>query len=107
MSGPRTFLDRLAGSLAATGIVRSPSLRRADRLARLLHTLVSERGESSGAVLARRAVALYRGLDETGRLHFFLTLAREFSPDRDAVLAAAKAYHVEPSPNPTWPHCRR
>lgn len=99
MTGTRTFLERLAGSLAATGIVRSPSLRRADRLARLLRTLVSERGESSGAVLARRAVALYRGLDEAGRLQFFVALARDFSPDRDAVLAAAKAYHVDPSPN--------
>ena len=74
-------------------------MRRADRLARLLRTLVSERGESSGAALARRAVALYRGLDEAGRLQFFGTLARDFSPDRDAVLAAAKAYHVDPSPN--------
>ena len=48
MTGTRTFLERLAGSLAAAGIVRSPSLRRADRLARLLRSLVSERGESSG-----------------------------------------------------------
>ena len=98
MTGTRSLLDRLVGTIAAAGIVRSPSLRRADRLARLLRTLISERGEASGAVHARRAVALYRGLDEPGRLKFFLALARDFSPDRDAVLAAAKAYHVEPSP---------
>ncbi|HET9576446.1 MAG TPA: malonyl-CoA decarboxylase [Usitatibacter sp.] len=91
------FIERLVGSLAATGIVRTPSQRRADRLATLLRTLISERGEASGAAMARRALALYRGLDAAGRTRFFEALARDFSPDRDAVLAAAKAYHAEPS----------
>lgn len=91
------FIERLVGSLAATGMVRTPSQRRADRLATLLRTLITERGEASGAAMARRALALYRGLDAAGRTRFFEALAREFSPDRDAVLAAAKAYHVEPS----------
>jgi hypothetical protein len=50
-----TLLDRLVGSLAATGMVRPPAERRADRLAKLLRTLISERGEATGAVLARRA----------------------------------------------------
>ncbi|MGE5096811.1 MAG: malonyl-CoA decarboxylase [Betaproteobacteria bacterium] len=91
------FIERLVGSLAATGIVRTPSQRRADRLATLLRTLISERGEASGAAMARRALALYRGLDAAGRTRFFEALARDFSPDRDAVLAAAKAYHADPS----------
>jgi malonyl-CoA decarboxylase len=72
--------------------------RRADRLATLLRTLISERGEASGAMLARRAVALYGGLDAAGREHFFARLVRDFSPDRDAVLAAAQDYHRDPSP---------
>jgi malonyl-CoA decarboxylase len=97
MSGARSFLDRVVGSLAATGIVRTPMQRRADRLATLLHTLISEKGEASGAMLARRAVALYRGLDIAGQLRFFDAMAREFSPDRDAVLAAATAYHAQPT----------
>ena len=98
MSTARNLLERIVGSIAASGIVRTPSQRRADRLAVLLRTLISERGEASGAVLSRRAVALYRGLDEPGRLHFFQALARDFSPDRDAVLAAAQAYHAHGSP---------
>jgi malonyl-CoA decarboxylase len=49
-------------------------------------------------VLARRAVALYGGLDASGRAHFFARLAKEFSPDRGEVLAAANAYHADPSP---------
>jgi malonyl-CoA decarboxylase len=93
----RSLLERIVGSIAAAGIVRSPSQRRADRLAVLLRTLISERGEASGAALARRAVALYGALDDAGRLHFFQALARDFSPDRDAVLAAAHAYHAQPS----------
>ena len=51
-----SFIDRLVGSLAATGIVRSPSQRRADNLAALLRTLISERGEASGAAMARRVM---------------------------------------------------
>jgi malonyl-CoA decarboxylase len=89
MSG---ILERLVGTIAATRMTR-----RADRLGRLLQTLVSERGEATGATLARRAVALYRGLDAAGRLRLFNLLASRFSPDRDAVLAAAHAYHADPS----------
>jgi malonyl-CoA decarboxylase len=92
----RSLLGRIVQ--AASGMVRSPAERRAARLAASLRTLVSRRGEASGAVLARRCLALYRGLDETGRLRFFELLARDFSPDPDAVLAAASAYHRDPSP---------
>ncbi|MBC8023957.1 MAG: malonyl-CoA decarboxylase, partial [Burkholderiales bacterium] len=60
----------------------------------------SQRGEASGAVLARRALGLYRRLDGPGRRHLFGVLARDFSPDRIAVLDAAVAYHREP----TAPH---
>ena len=97
MSTPKSLIDRLVGSLTGTGLVRTQAHRRADRLAAVLRTLISERGEASGAALARSAVALFRGLDEAGRLHLFQMLAREFAPDRDAVLAAAHAYHAEPN----------
>jgi malonyl-CoA decarboxylase len=96
MPGTRALLDRLVGTLAAA--TRSRSERRALRLARLLRTLASERGESSGAVMARRSVALYNGLDDDGRLLFFDLLARDFSPDPDQVLSAAEDYRREPSP---------
>jgi len=89
----KDVINRLVGSLA-----RPTPQRSAERLATLLRTLVSQRGEASGAVLARRAVALYRRLDATARRHFFSLLARDFSPDRNAVLEAAVAYHREPSP---------
>jgi malonyl-CoA decarboxylase len=95
-----SVLERLMGSLAGvkTGLVKSRSVRRADRLALLLRTLISERGEATGAALARRSLLLYNSLDEEGRRHFFEILAREFSPEPDAVLAAAQSYHRDPSP---------
>ena len=99
MTAACSLIDRIVGSIRATGIVKPPAERRAHRLAGLLRTLISERGEATGAALARRAVALYRGLDEPGRAHLFEVLAREFSPDRDAVLAAATAYHAQPNPS--------
>ena len=98
MNGGRSILERILGSLGASGIVRTGVQRRADRLARLLRTLISERGEASGAALARQAVAVYQGLDPIARMHFFQLLASDFSPDRELVLAAAQAYHRDPSP---------
>ena len=98
MSTTRSIIERILGSLGAGGMVRTRAQRRADRLAVVLRTLISERGEASGAALARRAVALYRGLDPAGRGHFFELLARDFSPDRELVLQAAEAYHRDPSP---------
>ncbi len=96
MPGPQAIIERLVGTLNA--VTRSRGERRAVRLAKLCHTLVSERGESSGAVMARRAVALYGGLGEDGRLLFFDLLARNFSPDPNEVLAAAEGYRADPSP---------
>jgi malonyl-CoA decarboxylase len=93
MPGTRAIIDRLVGSIAA-----ARGERRALRLAKLLRTLISERGESSGALMARRAVALYSGLDAEGRGLFFDLLARDFSPEPDLVLAAAEAYRRDPTP---------
>ena len=97
MPGTRALLERLLGGPLAAA-ARTRGERRVVRLAKLLRTLVTERGESSGAVMARRAVALYSGLDEHGRELLFELLARDFSPDPGLVLAAAQAYREEPSP---------
>jgi malonyl-CoA decarboxylase len=91
------IIQRIVGSIAS-GMRRDRMQRRADRLTTLLRTLISQRGEASGAMLARRAVALYLGLDAAGREHFFSRLVREFSPSGDAVLAAAQDFHRDPSP---------
>jgi len=96
MPNARTVVDRLLGTFADA--TRSRDERRAVRLVKLLHTLVTERGESTGAIMARRAVALYSGLEDEGRALLFDRLAREFSPDPDVVFAAASRYLEEPGP---------
>jgi malonyl-CoA decarboxylase len=71
--------------------------RHAGRAIALCHALLSERGEVSGARLARDALAAYRKLDEPS-LHVFLDLlVRQFSPDPTEVAARATAYHTDPS----------
>ena len=97
MPNARAVVDRLLGTFADA--TRGRDERRAVRLVKLLHTLVTERGESTGAVMARRAVALYNGLEDSGRALLFDRLASEFSPDPDLVFAAASRYLEEPSPD--------
>jgi malonyl-CoA decarboxylase len=96
LPNPRVLINRLMGTLG--GVTRSRSERRATRLAKLLRTLITERGEATGAVMARRAVALYTGLDGEGRRFIFDFLARELSPDPEAVFVAAEAYRRDQSP---------
>ena len=59
--------------------------------------MLSERGEVSGARLAREALAAYRALDETSVDLFFDLLVRQFSPDPACVGRCAEAYRNDPS----------
>jgi len=64
----------------------------------LCRALLSERGEASGATLAREAVRAIEALDDAQRERFFDALAGEFSPSPTAVARAAQAYQAEPGP---------
>jgi len=64
----------------------------------LCRALLSERGEASGATLAREAVRAIEALDDGQRERFFDALAGEFSPSPSAVTRAAQAYQAEPGP---------
>ena len=86
-----SFIGQLFGG-------RGDTPHRATRLAlELCHKLLSERGEASGAALAREALAACQGLDDAARAQFFDALAHEFSPAQDAAVAAADAYRREPT----------
>ncbi len=61
--------------------------------------LLSERGEANSVVIARQLVKRFTGLPEEHQGRFFERLSREFSPDPQAVLAAAEAYAANPSPD--------
>lgn len=64
----------------------------------MCHSLLGERGEVSGARIAEDIFAQYRSMDDGVRASFFDALAREFSPDPDAVGSAGEAYKKEPTP---------
>src|SRR5689334_15827555 len=68
-----------------------------DKLLALCRTLLSTRGDVSGARLASEVIAAWRSLDGRGIETFFDHLASEFSPDAAAVQIAAAAYNREPS----------
>ena len=58
--------------------------------------LLSVRGEANGPLLARQIAQRIDGLTEEQRARFFDRLAIDFSPDPQAVLAAANAYAQTP-----------
>ena len=58
--------------------------------------LLSERGEANGPAIAQGIVERIDGLGDEARATFFDRLARDFSPDPKAVLAAAQAYAQAP-----------
>jgi malonyl-CoA decarboxylase len=83
------FLRRLFGRDAYGSAAAALALCRA---------LLSERGEASGATLAREAVRAIEALDAAERERFFDALAGEFSPSPTAVARAAQAYQTDPGP---------
>ena len=87
-----SFLRRLLGR-ARPGVGQHTQ-----HLASLCEALLGERGEVSGAALAREALAAWKSLDERGREEFFGILAREFAPAPEAVGKAADAYRYDPTP---------
>ncbi len=80
---------------AAAAVAELPSLERAKRLA---EALLSERGEASGAAVARELLAASRELDGGGRTELYRFLAENFCPDADALRAAAGRWLAEPTP---------
>jgi malonyl-CoA decarboxylase len=63
-----------------------------DRARQLASTLLSERGEGSGAQIARELLGVLRALDATDRHSFQRHLATEFHPDKAALRSAAERY---------------
>jgi malonyl-CoA decarboxylase len=80
-----TFLRNLRGA-------RSTDMRL------LCRQLLSQRGEASQTVLARRIIEQYESSDDVARLHFFRMLALEFGPDPTALNDAIAEYQRDASP---------
>jgi len=94
----KSFFRRLFGSIGRRpGSVPRAAVRRARSAISLCHALMSERGEVSGARIARDALAAYQELDDASLGIYFDLLVKEFSPDPEEVGRAADAYRQDPS----------
>ncbi len=98
-AAPHSLLRRLlrAGAAPVRAILAHQAFSSARRAAVLAHALLSERGEVSGARVAREALAAYQSLDDSARATFFDLLVAEFSPDPDPIARAAERYLGDPS----------
>jgi malonyl-CoA decarboxylase len=70
-----------------------------DRARLLTEALLSERGEASGAAVAREQHAAIRDLSNDDRLAFLIYLATHFEPDPAVLRRAAEAYLADASPD--------
>src|SRR6202453_5359499 len=68
-----------------------------DRARQLAATLLSERGEASGAQVARELHHVLRALDSDDRHSFQRYLAAAFQPDKAALRTAAEHYLADTS----------
>ena len=96
-----SWIDRLWDAVAERGrayiSVPATTLAPLERARQLATAILSERGEASGAAVARELHAVLRGLDRDERLGFYRFLAAGFLPDERRLRAAAEAYLAQPS----------
>ncbi len=99
----RNWLDRLWASIADRGTayapVPHPDTDPLDRARLLTHAMLSQRGEASGAAVARELQAAARALSDPQLLEFYRFLSDGFGPDPVALRAAAEAYLATPDPH--------
>jgi malonyl-CoA decarboxylase len=95
MNAP-SFIKRLIRSVASPGKQGGGEHQSAHAI-ELCRALLSERGEVSGAALAREALAAYNGLSDAAIPVFFDQLATEFSPDPQQLDRACEDYRAGPS----------
>ena len=94
----RSFLNSILRSVAAPVDSARSAERKAREAIALCHALLSERGEVSGAALARDALAAYDALPANAFQPYISLLAKDFSPAPISIAAAAAAYAIDPSP---------
>ena len=97
----RAWLDRIWSTIADRGQayarVPAASVQPLERARQLAATLLSGRGEASGAAVARELHNELLDLADADRAAFFRYLAQEFTPPPGALQTAAQAYLTEPT----------
>jgi malonyl-CoA decarboxylase len=97
-----SWLERLWSSIADRGRdyanVPAASLPPDERARQLADSLLSGRGEASGAALARELVIALKSLSPDGRLAFCRHISTGFTPDETALRASVEAWLADPTP---------
>ena len=92
-----SIIQRLLGSVSQRTGQRKGLDRDARKTVALCRDLLSQRGEASGAALAREALAAYNALQGPSLEAFIDVLVEEFSPAPEAVNSVADAYRQDPT----------
>jgi malonyl-CoA decarboxylase len=97
-----SWLDRLRSRLGLGNEAGRPAaaVDQLGRARKLAEALRSERGEASGAVIARELHEVLRNLAAEDRRDFQRFLATGFAPDATVLRAAAEAYLAGPTAEP-------
>ena len=92
----RLGMSRVWSSIADRGrrfaLLPAHSVGPAERAELLAEALISNRGEASGAAVARELHGVLSTLDAAQRLEFYRFLATNFTPPPPRLMAAAQAY---------------
>ena len=100
--GARGWIERLWSGIADRGeayaTVPGASTPPLERVRLLAASLLTGRGEASGAAVARELLAAMRDLGPGDRAGFRHYLATNFAPDRDKLREAAENYLADPTP---------
>jgi malonyl-CoA decarboxylase len=98
----RAWLERLWSSIAERGRgfaeIPAQSIAPIERARMLASALLSERGEASGAAVARELLTVVSTLAPEQLGEFYAFLAEGFQPDTARLMEVAKAYIASPSP---------
>ena len=101
-SSARSWIERLWSSIADRGrlfaSVPNDSVPPLERARSLAEALLTERGEASGAAVAREVMAALRELAPQDRAAFHLFMATHFNPRPEPLRQAAEAYLADPTP---------
>lgn len=93
-----SIIRRLLNSMSPhAGSAARGAHRNTRKTVTLCRALLSQRGEASGAAVAREVLAAYETLQGPALEAFFEVLASEFSPDPEEVGRAADAYRQDPT----------
>ncbi len=102
---PQTMLnwfERLWTSIAERGMSFAPiplaDIPSSERAKLLAASLLTERGEASGAALARELLLAIEALSPESYDEFLLHLSRNFQPQEAGIVEAARAYLDNPTP---------